>query len=187
MQNIYFITDREYVKIGIANDVHKRLKQLQTGNPKQLELLFFIKGELETELFLHNYYKEYKVKNEWFDLLPLNITKEEVLKITPQLFNKKQKPFKNSIVINVDSLHLLYEFKGMSKDILFHIVSKMNSKNEVIINLQLKEEIVNSLEIGLDYVNKTISTLFKSNILLKETDYRSIYIVNKNIFTLINN
>lgn len=71
--NVYFITDGEFMKIGKANNVEKRLKILQTGNPKPLSIMKVIecKNEaeaLELEFFLHKIMKPFKVSGEWYKI-----------------------------------------------------------------------------------------------------------------------
>ena len=58
-------------KIGVAEDPHKRLQELQTGNPKQLALLCYrkYKDRLTAECvewLLHNYLSERNITGEWF-------------------------------------------------------------------------------------------------------------------------
>jgi hypothetical protein len=55
-------------KIGITKNIRKRLKEFATGNPYNLKLLFFISTNhfKSLEKFLHNEYKEYRLKGEWF-------------------------------------------------------------------------------------------------------------------------
>lgn len=42
MSGVYVITDGEHYKIGVAVDPAKRLRELQTGNPRRLRLTFFV-------------------------------------------------------------------------------------------------------------------------------------------------
>ena len=62
-------------KIGISNNVDKRLKQLQTGNPYKLKCIYKIKSlEIKAskiEATIHQFLKEANKKhvlNEWFNL-----------------------------------------------------------------------------------------------------------------------
>lgn len=66
-----------YYKIGITNDLNKRLQTLQTGCPYELILILFSEPELEDmyaseivylERFLHRNYKELRVRGEWYEL-----------------------------------------------------------------------------------------------------------------------
>jgi Meiotically Up-regulated Gene 113 (MUG113) protein len=73
MHYVYFITDGEYIKIGISNNVKSRLSGLQTSNPKKLSLLSSIEcpdstyaGELERTL--HERFSESRASGEWFKL-----------------------------------------------------------------------------------------------------------------------
>lgn len=60
----YFITDGEYVKIGITEDIEKRLSGIQTGNPKKIKLIHYIEGNKEYEY--HRKFKKYRANGEWF-------------------------------------------------------------------------------------------------------------------------
>lgn len=71
--NVYFIGDGEYMKIGKANDVNKRLQMLQVGNPKKLVIIEVIECKDETaayqlEHFLHSLFQSFRHKGEWFYL-----------------------------------------------------------------------------------------------------------------------
>lgn len=69
----YFLTDGEYVKIGVAASLPNRVKQLQTGNPRKIKAMFVIPAavqsdSLKTERKLHEYFGKKKVLGEWFDI-----------------------------------------------------------------------------------------------------------------------
>lgn len=68
---IYFITDGEYVKIGVTTDLNKRLRGLQTGNPRRLKVLYSFTTDwpYTVESKLHKKYENKNVGNEWFDIL----------------------------------------------------------------------------------------------------------------------
>lgn len=60
-------------KIGIATDVYRRLKQLQTGNPIKLEIfhtvrLNTVKTAKSIETSCHTELRKYKQIGEWFDI-----------------------------------------------------------------------------------------------------------------------
>ena len=65
---IYFVKCGEYVKIGRTVDMAHRLSGLQTGNPYELEVLKVIDEGKYTESGLHERFKEYRVRGEWFTL-----------------------------------------------------------------------------------------------------------------------
>jgi len=62
----------ETYKIGITkNDPQKRIKQLQTGNPRKIDLLKSYSSEnyLKVERWLHRkYFVKTEAKNEWRSL-----------------------------------------------------------------------------------------------------------------------
>lgn len=65
---IYFLQHGEdgAIKIGFAKDIEKRIKQIQEISPVPLRLLAKIKGTMMKEAALHNRFKRYRLKNEWF-------------------------------------------------------------------------------------------------------------------------
>ena len=74
---MYIISDNNgYMKIGIAKDPKKRLKQLQTGHPSKLDLLFteefYCRRShlLKIEKLVHEKIKSrvHKMKGEWFEI-----------------------------------------------------------------------------------------------------------------------
>ena len=60
-------SNKKLIKIGRSKDVHKRLKQLQTGCPYKLKLLVEGKGLGHRELELHNRLSSHRKNGEWFD------------------------------------------------------------------------------------------------------------------------
>lgn len=63
--------DANKFKIGITRgDVKKRLKQLQTGNGEQIEILKVFETEhyLKVEKSMHRKYSNKNTKGEWFEL-----------------------------------------------------------------------------------------------------------------------
>ena len=86
---VYFISDGDFVKIGIAENVDKRMIELQTGNARELKCLFAIPvhvtrgyvehysvcrsipdhNAIDLETFLHKGFGASHVNGEWFDIL----------------------------------------------------------------------------------------------------------------------
>lgn len=66
--HLYVIRCGDYVKIGVTNDVDKRLKQLQTGNPSQL-VLEYVEARYKpekAEKWLHQVFQHKRINGEWF-------------------------------------------------------------------------------------------------------------------------
>ena len=71
---VYLITDGNYVKIGVADNVKSRLNGIQTGNPNECYVISIIpcrdsKAAYSLEKKLHWEYRFRKKRGEWFDLL----------------------------------------------------------------------------------------------------------------------
>ena len=67
---VYFIQCEEYVKIGVALDISKRLYTLQVSNPHDLVLLLLIEGDRQLESSLHYKFTKDRIRGEWFRLSP---------------------------------------------------------------------------------------------------------------------
>lgn len=69
---IYFVQSIKGgpVKIGWANNVERRLQELQTGSPVPLQLLGTMRGKASAEFELHRQFNEERSHGEWFVLSP---------------------------------------------------------------------------------------------------------------------
>jgi hypothetical protein len=67
---LYLMKSAWYYKIWIAIDPFERLKSLETGNPFDIELLFFaqIDNSLILERYFHKIFRKKNKKWEWFKL-----------------------------------------------------------------------------------------------------------------------
>lgn len=59
------------IKVGVAKNIERRIKSMQTGNPFELKLLCFIecanaKEAYNLEGFIHSELKNRKIRGEWF-------------------------------------------------------------------------------------------------------------------------
>lgn len=72
-QFVYFITDGEFVKIGVSQNVSKRLSQMQIGNARRLKVLTCVQTHAPylIENALHVLLEERRVCGEWYDILDL--------------------------------------------------------------------------------------------------------------------
>lgn len=70
---VYFISDGEFVKIGVAESLPNRIKELQTGNPRKLFALYVIDTNskidaLKIERDLHKLFSSVRCIGEWFEI-----------------------------------------------------------------------------------------------------------------------
>ncbi len=65
-RTLYFISDGNYIKIGIANNVEERIKQLQTGNPNKLFIVSQFENRGQLEKAIHKKFSHLHVGGEWF-------------------------------------------------------------------------------------------------------------------------
>lgn len=68
MKQVYFIQSgpRGPIKIGVAENVHKRMAMLQVGNPAPLALMAAVPGSFELERDLHARFSCGRIAYEWF-------------------------------------------------------------------------------------------------------------------------
>lgn len=57
-----------YVKIGTSTDPQRRIRQLQTGLPFTLSVLWSCEMDQYLERDLHEVFSDFRVRGEWFDL-----------------------------------------------------------------------------------------------------------------------
>lgn len=103
-KNIYLILVGTSYKIGISKDPIRRLSNLQTGNPKRLELIWCCPGDKKFENKFHRKYKPNREIGEWFELTQeevdeiirsmamksMNMLTEDATKIITNITRKKQ-------------------------------------------------------------------------------------------------
>lgn len=65
-KNLYMVRCNEYVKIGVSENVSRRMIDLQSSNPYELELIYEGKGEGILEEAWHTKYANSHHRGEWF-------------------------------------------------------------------------------------------------------------------------
>jgi hypothetical protein len=92
--------DMRMTKIGLAINPGARLKELQTGNPHILKLCYVLTVEQAAylEAKLHRYFKDHRLRGEWFELFADDIIDEikswdEIQQVVPGVFWSIQKYF----------------------------------------------------------------------------------------------
>ena len=78
---VYFISDGEFVKIGVTGDINNRFRILQTANARKLKILnvIYTDSPYELEEELHKRYAWKRVNKEWFDILEMISDEEKVI------------------------------------------------------------------------------------------------------------
>lgn len=62
----YGKNNKEYLKIGKADNVNKRIQQYNT-NCAEFELIDTFEGSIPEESLLHSFLEKYKIKGEWME------------------------------------------------------------------------------------------------------------------------
>ena len=68
---VYFIRGANgKIKIGIAQDIVKRMRELQIGSASKLELMAISRGGIKYEKELHEQFSRAHIHGEWFEPIP---------------------------------------------------------------------------------------------------------------------
>ena len=54
------------VKIGVTDDLDRRLSMLQASSAERLVVIYALPGDRRTELELHKRFSEHRIRGEWF-------------------------------------------------------------------------------------------------------------------------
>lgn len=68
--SVYVLRVGEFVKIGVALDVSRRLETIKSSCPYPVELLKVIDGGRELEARLHQMFDRFRHHHEWFHAVP---------------------------------------------------------------------------------------------------------------------
>jgi hypothetical protein len=104
---VYFIKEERsgLIKIGYSENPQKRLKALQTGQAKDLEIIMTVKGGAELESVLHKAFDFFRVRGEWFLLKRPQIEQAANIAIRHTITHSKKEyyyPDKEEVAIKTD-------------------------------------------------------------------------------------
>lgn len=101
---VYIISDNnDHIKVGISKDPEKRLKQLQTGQPNELRILFteefYCKRShlLKIENLIHKQIRTLipNISGEWFTILPDNLNEiQNIITLARIYYEENEVAFK---------------------------------------------------------------------------------------------
>jgi hypothetical protein len=79
--HLYVLAAGGLHKIGVTNNIDKRIKTLQTGNPNiiTLEYLDERKNPHKAEKYLHQIFQSNRVHGEWFEGLSVDVIRRKLL------------------------------------------------------------------------------------------------------------
>ena len=93
---IYFIGNKKenICKIGVSNNVEKRIKEIQCSCPFSVEVLitYPVSDDYLIEKALHNKYNEHRLNGEWFNLSVITEIHEGIneIDLKPFLFDDSE-------------------------------------------------------------------------------------------------
>lgn len=104
--------NKEYLKIGKANNVDKRMQQYST-DCAEFELIDTFEGNLPEEALLHSLLEKYKIKGEWMKydeeiLLLWKLYKEIRPKIKESLLQYEQYISKDKYIFEIEKYKSKY-------------------------------------------------------------------------------
>lgn len=95
---VYVMTNRawpRYVKVGSANDLHKRLAQFNTGSPRrdyEIRHWVYVDNRRAAEARVHEMLREFRADGEWFNTWLREAVEclDEVAGFDPRTFNVEE-------------------------------------------------------------------------------------------------
>lgn len=118
---IYFITNESQttVKIGYSSDPKRRLGSIQTGQFEKLLLFGTAPGTKKVEKHLHELFKKFRIRGEWFHFAPI---KEQIVSLVLQ--DRKIRPNRSYTIeefqlvtglseLEIDGIHRLAVRRGL--------------------------------------------------------------------------
>lgn len=150
---IYLIEDRDYLKIGYAEDVDRRFKQYKTYSlyPK---LLAYKIGSMEDETKLHQLCEQWHVSGEWFkncqevkDIFDNYVISFDILKL------------KQIVCHNLSCLEKLMKIRhyGEQTPLYINDAIRLSKSQETTYQELLKSHtLTKEFEIWIDYYQKII-------------------------------
>jgi hypothetical protein len=83
--NIYVLKaiNHNYFKIGVSQNIERRLRDVNSSSPIEVELLFSkkIRNAYDLERFIHELIKDYHLRNEWFEIDDYSVLELVIKKI----------------------------------------------------------------------------------------------------------
>ena len=162
---VYVITNGKEYKIGKADNVNNRIKQLQTGNHYKLELLGVIECKSSAEAYtvekeLHTKYKDVAAIGEWFTL-EIN----HILDIDSRFktYEEVEPPY---IKLYIDSVDYLHGLPTTANDLLQELLNYVTYGTQMIIlNAAVKKRIAANTSMSVRTVDNKLQALVKAGII----------------------
>lgn len=116
---IYLIADTEkkYCKIGYSSSPKRRLGEIQTSCPLEMNIILTIKGNMNLEKEFHRKFNHLRIRYEWFeyheDVIEYirNYRDTTVTKINPKsIIRKTVPPIKTATVVTEEIREKLYAY-----------------------------------------------------------------------------
>ena len=142
---------KEYLKIGKADNVNKRIQQYNT-NCAEFELIDTFEGSIPEESLLHSFLEKYKIKGEWMEY------NEEILLLW-KLYKELRPKIRESI------LQHEHYIEGSWYDTQLEYYESKIKEYEKLLNKQqdLIEKLCNKYEEQISILKETIKTYQNKN------------------------
>lgn len=125
---VYFIRDAERpeVKIGYSYSPTTRMKALQCGHPRPLQLLGTIYGYRAEEAALHRKFKQYRLHGEWFQL------SDEIVRFIGRRRPAKVPPRKPLMEILRDTIRDMLAAKNTKEQVATALMMTIDGIDEIL-------------------------------------------------------
>jgi hypothetical protein len=183
---IYLIADKQrmYCKIGKANAPVQRLDEIQVGCPLDLEIVCIVQGSFSEEKELHEQFKQFYIRGEWFRY---DTTIETYMKSLIQMDSiprrrrgiKMHSSYSINPYIGDNSKHDMtnIRYRKVDSQLIDHIISASNNEAGVC---TIRTE---DIGCGKSTVYKAIENLLKANVIKRKTGNDMCYWVNPSVLS----
>lgn len=86
------VDNPKVIKIGVASNVDRRIKSLQTGAATQILLRWSARGGLQLESHLHETFHKKRMSGEWFDFRRVRDPVEMIASAANRFYDRQKHP-----------------------------------------------------------------------------------------------
>jgi hypothetical protein len=139
-------------KIGYASNPENRLAQLQTGNPFALELVAVIEGDIPEEKRIHQMFKSYRLKGEWFEY---SVEIKEYFKV------------EEHYLIYESMIEIMKNSNDVKLKLYAGLIEKYSQSQSFTMTKDLKHEIANQTGCKSRSLDTAFTDLVRKNVVVK--------------------
>lgn len=171
---LYLIKDTDFLKIGYSSNIEERMKEYATHNPSY-ELIGVREGDKEFEKFFHNRFKEFRLRNEWFEYKDIIV--EDFLNYKDKIYNYPEGESISTMFVFFKLGDKLLEMKSFTSiNIIFYIASHCQyNTGKILFSSDERKRCAKATGKSTNSITNALKTLEDYN-LIKRLPEKYIYV-----------